>query len=249
MLVCFNPILGKIWKMSFKMLTQFLGLSIFDPNLGYLFFFECIFIIFSLMYMCHSHTVHCVLLVACFSLLTHLCFNSKTVSDCFFSVWQPQKRFREESSKSPDSSFRNAILTSWPTYVIFLWACHIKILSNKISRRITKLLGTFFPAGSNRNKCKTKQIKDKCLIWKKVLINCFQPTNIALLIKKYIIYINIKHFLSLFHCWGENKKYKTSNYREKNIYLWVCDNRSAGKQVFNIRHWLLGQNMCIVWII
>jgi len=41
MLGCFNPILGKIWtnsaiglKMSFKNVTQWLGLSIFYPKLG-----------------------------------------------------------------------------------------------------------------------------------------------------------------------------------------------------------------------
>jgi len=41
MLGCFNPILGQIWtnpnvglKMSFKHLTQWLSLSIFDPKMG-----------------------------------------------------------------------------------------------------------------------------------------------------------------------------------------------------------------------
>jgi len=41
MLGCFNPTLGQIWtipnvglKMSLKKLTQWLGLSIFDPKLG-----------------------------------------------------------------------------------------------------------------------------------------------------------------------------------------------------------------------
>jgi len=41
MLGCFNPILGQIWtnsniglNMSFKNVTQWLGLSIFDPKLG-----------------------------------------------------------------------------------------------------------------------------------------------------------------------------------------------------------------------
>jgi len=41
MLGCFNPTLGQIWtnpnvglKMSLKNLTQWLGLSIFDPKLG-----------------------------------------------------------------------------------------------------------------------------------------------------------------------------------------------------------------------
>jgi len=41
MLGCFNPILFQIWmnsniglKMSFKNVTQWLGLSIFDPKLG-----------------------------------------------------------------------------------------------------------------------------------------------------------------------------------------------------------------------
>jgi len=42
MLGCFNPTLGQIWtnpnvglKMSLKNLTQWLGLSIFDPKLGW----------------------------------------------------------------------------------------------------------------------------------------------------------------------------------------------------------------------
>jgi len=41
MLGCFNPILGQIWtnsniglKMSFQNVTQWLGVSIFDPKLG-----------------------------------------------------------------------------------------------------------------------------------------------------------------------------------------------------------------------
>jgi len=41
MLGCFNPTLGQIWtnpniglKMSLKNVTQWLGLSIFDPKLG-----------------------------------------------------------------------------------------------------------------------------------------------------------------------------------------------------------------------
>jgi len=53
MLGCFNPILGQIWtnsnnglKMSFKNVTKWLGLSIFDPKIGLkqptFFFLQCI---------------------------------------------------------------------------------------------------------------------------------------------------------------------------------------------------------------